>query len=96
MFDFAMAGANHRSAQVLLLLVIPGQLVFLHAIHLIKGGHTLPSPLLTVSFLSASLIQVSHEDVWSFFLSVVHNCFTISGEKTMCASSVELQRQKKS
>uniref|UniRef100_A0A671TSP3 Solute carrier family 41 member n=1 Tax=Sparus aurata TaxID=8175 RepID=A0A671TSP3_SPAAU len=55
---FFGSGANHRSAQVLLLLVIPGQLVFLHAIHLIKGGHTLPSPLLTVSFLSASLIQV--------------------------------------
>ncbi|XP_070763268.1 solute carrier family 41 member 2 [Enoplosus armatus] len=50
--------ANHRSAQVLLLLVVPGQLVFLHTIHLMKGGHTLPSPLLTVAFLSASLIQV--------------------------------------
>ncbi|XP_073327509.1 solute carrier family 41 member 2 [Pagrus major] len=56
--SFFGSGPNHRSAQVLLLLVIPGQLVFLHAIHLIKGGHTLPSPLLTVTFLSASLIQV--------------------------------------
>lgn len=57
--DFVMAGANNRSAQILLLLVIPGQLIFLYAIHLMKGGHTFPSPLLTVSFLSASLIQVS-------------------------------------
>uniref|UniRef100_A0A3Q3EEL3 Solute carrier family 41 member n=1 Tax=Labrus bergylta TaxID=56723 RepID=A0A3Q3EEL3_9LABR len=56
---FFGTGANHRSAQVLLLLVIPGQLVFIHTIHLIKGGHTLPSPLFTVTFLSASLIQVS-------------------------------------
>ncbi|XP_044047874.1 solute carrier family 41 member 2 isoform X2 [Siniperca chuatsi] len=55
---FFGSGANHRSAQVLLLLVIPGQLVFLHTIHLMKGDHTLPSPLLTVAFLSASLIQV--------------------------------------
>nr|XP_046250157.1 solute carrier family 41 member 2 [Scatophagus argus] len=55
---FFGSGANHQSAQVLLLLVIPGQLVFLHAIHLMKGGHTLPSPLLTVTFLSASVIQV--------------------------------------
>ncbi|XP_074490243.1 solute carrier family 41 member 2 [Sebastes fasciatus] len=55
---FFGSGANHRSAQVLLLLVIPGQLVFLHTIHLMKGGQTLPSPLLTVAFLSASLIQV--------------------------------------
>lgn len=55
-----MAGGNHRSAQVLFLLVIPGQLIFLTAIHLMKGGNTLPSALLTVAFLSASLIQVSH------------------------------------
>uniref|UniRef100_A0A3B4XBX5 Solute carrier family 41 member n=1 Tax=Seriola lalandi dorsalis TaxID=1841481 RepID=A0A3B4XBX5_SERLL len=56
--SFVMAGANHRSAQILLLLVIPGQLIFLLTIHLMKGGRTLPSPLLTVAFLSASLIQV--------------------------------------
>ncbi|XP_071756420.2 solute carrier family 41 member 2 [Centroberyx gerrardi] len=55
---FCGSGANHRSAQVLLLLVIPGQLVFLHTIHLMKGSHTLPSPLFTVTFLSAALIQV--------------------------------------
>ncbi|KAM7414219.1 hypothetical protein PAMA_019170 [Pampus argenteus] len=55
---FFGSGANHRSAQVLLLLVIPGQLIFIHTIHLMKGGHTLPSPLFTVAFLSASLIQV--------------------------------------
>ncbi|XP_067356789.1 solute carrier family 41 member 2 isoform X2 [Channa argus] len=50
---------NCRSAQILLLLVIPGQLIFLYAIHLMKGGHTLPSPILTVTFLSASLIQLT-------------------------------------
>ncbi|XP_063764718.1 solute carrier family 41 member 2 [Eleginops maclovinus] len=55
---FFGSGTNHRCAQVLLLLVIPGQLIFLHAIHLLKGGHSLPSPLFTVTFLSASLIQV--------------------------------------
>ncbi|XP_074533995.1 solute carrier family 41 member 2 [Halichoeres trimaculatus] len=56
---FFGTGANHRSAQILLLLVIPGQLIFIFTIHLIKGGHTLPSPLFTVIFLSACLIQVS-------------------------------------
>ncbi|XP_075995006.1 solute carrier family 41 member 2 [Genypterus blacodes] len=55
---FFGSGANHRSAQILILLVIPGQLVFLHIIHLLKGGHSLPSPIFTVIFLSASLIQV--------------------------------------
>ncbi|XP_028264555.1 solute carrier family 41 member 2 [Parambassis ranga] len=56
--SFFGSGANHRSAQVLLLMVIPGQLIFLYTIHLLKGGHTVPSPLFTVFFLSASLIQV--------------------------------------
>ncbi|XP_075894009.1 solute carrier family 41 member 2 [Nelusetta ayraudi] len=55
---FFGSGPNHRSAQVLLLLLIPGQLIFLTAIHLMKGGNTLPSALLTIAFLSASLIQV--------------------------------------
>uniref|UniRef100_A0A667XFM7 Solute carrier family 41 member n=1 Tax=Myripristis murdjan TaxID=586833 RepID=A0A667XFM7_9TELE len=50
--------SNHRSARVLLLLVIPGQLIFIHAIHLLKGSHTLPSPVFIVAFLSAALIQV--------------------------------------
>ncbi|XP_013861073.1 solute carrier family 41 member 2 [Austrofundulus limnaeus] len=57
-YTFFGSGANHRSAQVLLLLVLPGQLIFIHVIHLMKGGLTLPSPLFTVFFLSASLIQV--------------------------------------
>uniref|UniRef100_A0A667XQQ6 Solute carrier family 41 member n=1 Tax=Myripristis murdjan TaxID=586833 RepID=A0A667XQQ6_9TELE len=55
---FCGSGANHRSARVLLLLVIPGQLIFIHAIHLLKGSHTLPSPVFIVAFLSAALIQV--------------------------------------
>lgn len=59
MFTFAVSGAHHRSAQVLLLLVLPGQLIFVHIIHVIKGGLTLPSLLFTVLFLSASLTQVS-------------------------------------
>uniref|UniRef100_A0A8C5GXF8 Solute carrier family 41 member n=1 Tax=Gouania willdenowi TaxID=441366 RepID=A0A8C5GXF8_GOUWI len=39
---FFGSGANHRSAKVLLFLVIPGQLIFILAIHLMKGAHTLP------------------------------------------------------
>lgn len=76
-FSFITAGANHRSAQVLLLLVIPGQLVFLYAIHLMKGSHTLPSVLLTVAFLSASLIQVS-QTYAIFFLCALHQSLTVS------------------
>ncbi|KAM9815539.1 solute carrier family 41 member 2 isoform 2-T2 [Syngnathus typhle] len=49
---------NHKSAKVLLLIVIPGQLIFLYVIHLIKGSYTMPSALFTFAFLTASLIQV--------------------------------------
>ncbi|XP_061577414.1 solute carrier family 41 member 2 [Cololabis saira] len=55
---FVGSGANHRSAQILLLLVLPGQLIFLYTIYLMKGGLTFPSLFFTVFFLSASLIQV--------------------------------------
>ncbi|XP_011474834.1 solute carrier family 41 member 2-like [Oryzias latipes] len=51
-------GANHQSARVLLLLVLPGQLLFLFTVYLMKGGLTAPSPLLTLFYLSASLLQV--------------------------------------
>ncbi|KAJ0029722.1 hypothetical protein NQD34_004719, partial [Periophthalmus magnuspinnatus] len=55
---FFGSGSNHRSAQVLLSLVVPGQLIFLFSIHVMKGAYTLPSPLFTFLFLSASVIQV--------------------------------------
>ncbi|XP_007561431.1 solute carrier family 41 member 2 [Poecilia formosa] len=64
---FFGSGAHHRSAQVLLLLVLPGQLIFVHIIHVIKGGLTMPSLLFTVLFLSASLTQV-------FLLLIVADC----------------------
>ncbi|XP_036007790.1 solute carrier family 41 member 2 [Fundulus heteroclitus] len=66
-YTFFGSGANNRSAQVLLLLVLPGQLVFLHIIYLMKGGLTLPSALFTVFFISASFIQV-------FFLLSMADC----------------------
>uniref|UniRef100_A0A8C6YM62 Solute carrier family 41 member n=1 Tax=Naja naja TaxID=35670 RepID=A0A8C6YM62_NAJNA len=37
---FFASGINSKSAQVLILLVIPGHLVFLYTIHLFEGGHT--------------------------------------------------------
>lgn len=56
---FSVTEPNHRSAQILLLLVIPGQLIFLFSSHLMKGAKTMPSFLLTAAFLAASVIQVS-------------------------------------
>ncbi|KAK5896157.1 hypothetical protein CgunFtcFv8_009787 [Champsocephalus gunnari] len=51
-------GANHRSAQVLLLLVVPGHLIFLYTIHLMKSGHTTLTPIFMSVYLAAALLQV--------------------------------------
>ncbi|XP_077452827.1 solute carrier family 41 member 2 isoform X2 [Stigmatopora argus] len=55
---FFGSGPNGRCAKVLLVMVVPGQLLFLYLIHLIKGAPSMPSLLFTVAFLSASLVQV--------------------------------------
>lgn len=56
---FFSSGANHRSAQVLLLLVIPGHLIFLYTIHLMKSGHTTLTPIFMSVYLAAAMLQVS-------------------------------------
>ncbi|XP_036433528.1 solute carrier family 41 member 2 [Colossoma macropomum] len=55
---FCGSGANHRSAQVLLLLVIPGHVIFLYTIHLMKSGHTTLTPIFMAVYLAAALLQV--------------------------------------
>ncbi|XP_067110209.1 solute carrier family 41 member 2 [Osmerus mordax] len=55
---FCGTGANHRSAQVLLLLVVPGHLIFLYTIHLMKSGHTTLTPIFMTVYLAAALLQV--------------------------------------
>ncbi|XP_064417879.1 solute carrier family 41 member 2 [Latimeria chalumnae] len=49
---------NNKSAQVLLLLVIPGHLIFLYTIHLMKSGHTSLTPIFILVYLAAALLQV--------------------------------------
>lgn len=51
-------GVNNRSAQVLLLLVIPGHLIFLYTIHLMKSGHTSLTVIFIVVYLFAAVLQV--------------------------------------
>ncbi|XP_030625186.1 solute carrier family 41 member 1 isoform X3 [Chanos chanos] len=55
---FFGSGVNSKSARVLFLLVIPGHLVFLFAIHLLQGGHTAITVAFTGCYLSAALFQV--------------------------------------
>ncbi|PKU40716.1 solute carrier family 41 member 2 [Limosa lapponica baueri] len=52
-------GVNNKSAQVLLLLVIPGHLIFLYTIHLMKSGHTSLTPIFIAVYLFAALLQVT-------------------------------------
>lgn len=63
MFFFSLSlffsGANHRSAQVLLLLVVPGHLIFLYTIDLMERGHTSLTAVFIVVYLAAALLQVS-------------------------------------
>ncbi|KPP68338.1 solute carrier family 41 member 2-like [Scleropages formosus] len=55
---FCGTGVNQRSAQVLLLLVVPGHVVFLFVIHLMKSGHTTLSPIFMGVYLTVALLQV--------------------------------------
>lgn len=55
---FFGTGANHRSAQVLLLSVIPGHLIFLYTIHLMKSGHTTLTPIFMSVYLATAILQV--------------------------------------
>ncbi|XP_058482004.1 solute carrier family 41 member 2 isoform X1 [Solea solea] len=55
---FFGTGANHRSAQVLILLVIPGHLIFLYTIHLMKSGHTTLTVIFMSVYLAAAMLQV--------------------------------------
>lgn len=52
------SGVNSKSARVLLLLVVPGHLLFLFAINMLQGGHTAITPAFICCYLSAALLQV--------------------------------------
>ncbi|XP_012875471.1 PREDICTED: solute carrier family 41 member 2 [Dipodomys ordii] len=51
-------GVNNKSAQVLLGLVIPGHLIFLYTIHLMKSGHTSLTAIFVAVYLFAAVLQV--------------------------------------
>ncbi|TKS71075.1 Solute carrier family 41 member 1 [Collichthys lucidus] len=55
---FCSSDVNSKSARVLVILVIPGHLLFLYTIHLLQGGHTAMTPIFIICYLSAALLQV--------------------------------------
>ncbi|XP_013880959.1 solute carrier family 41 member 1 isoform X1 [Austrofundulus limnaeus] len=56
---FFSSGVNSRSARVLLMLVVPGHLVFLYAISLLQGEEAPITVAFTVCYLCAALLQVA-------------------------------------
>lgn len=58
---FHVTGVNNKSAQVLLLFVIPGHLIFLYTIHLMKSGHTSLTVVFVVVYLLAAVLQVRRQ-----------------------------------
>ncbi|KAM9361783.1 solute carrier family 41 member 3-like [Symphorus nematophorus] len=55
---FCSSDVNSKSARVLVILVVPGHLLFLYTIHLLHGGHTAMMPTFIICYLSAALLQV--------------------------------------
>ncbi|GIY70999.1 solute carrier family 41 member 1 [Caerostris darwini] len=51
-------GAHARSARVLLLMALPGHLIFAYLIRLLNAGNTTLTPVFLVVYLTAALIQV--------------------------------------
>lgn len=64
---------------MLILLVVPGHVIFLYTIHLMKSGHTTLTPIFMSVYLATALLQVSFScpppPSWggeSLYLYVVH------------------------
>lgn len=70
-FVFPATGVNNKSAQVLLLLVVPGHLIFLYTIHLMKSGHTSLTVVFVVVYLLAAVLQVRGTNLKSLLRRVL-------------------------
>ncbi|XP_061779980.1 solute carrier family 41 member 1-like isoform X2 [Nerophis lumbriciformis] len=55
---FCSSDVNSKSARVLVILVVPGHLLFLYMIHLLQAGHTAMTATFIACYLSAALLQV--------------------------------------
>ncbi|XP_014854545.1 PREDICTED: solute carrier family 41 member 1-like isoform X1 [Poecilia mexicana] len=55
---FCSSDVNSKSARVLVALVVPGHLLFLYTVQLLRGGHTAMTPSFIICYLCAALLQV--------------------------------------
>ena len=51
-------GGHSRTARVLLMMVIPGHLIFSYTISCLQAGHTSFTPIFMTIYLIAALLQV--------------------------------------
>ncbi|XP_046984905.1 solute carrier family 41 member 1-like [Schistocerca americana] len=52
-------GPHARTTRVLMLMVVPGHLIFIYTINYMKGGHTSLTPLFVFVYLCAAFVQVA-------------------------------------
>ncbi|XP_013772567.1 solute carrier family 41 member 1-like [Limulus polyphemus] len=55
---FCSSNPHARTARVLMLMVIPGHLIFTYGIHFVQAGHTSITLIFLVTYLTAAVIQV--------------------------------------
>ncbi|XP_077582042.1 solute carrier family 41 member 1-like [Stigmatopora nigra] len=55
---FCSSDVNSKSARVLVILVVPGHILFLYVIHLLQAGHTVMTAAFIICYLLAALLQV--------------------------------------
>eukprot|EP00096_Caligus_rogercresseyi_P000961 TRINITY_DN11546_c0_g1_i1.p1 TRINITY_DN11546_c0_g1~~TRINITY_DN11546_c0_g1_i1.p1 ORF type:complete len:508 (-),score=151.65 TRINITY_DN11546_c0_g1_i1:480-2003(-) len=58
MFKSSPSNPHATTARILILLMVPGQLLFTYTISLLQAGHTSPTPMFIGAYLSAALIQI--------------------------------------
>ncbi|XP_076305418.1 solute carrier family 41 member 1 isoform X2 [Tachypleus tridentatus] len=55
---FCSSNPHARTARILMLMVIPGHLIFTYGIHFVQAGHTSITVIFLVTYLTAAVIQV--------------------------------------
>ena len=58
-YQFHVQTCIPESARVLIMMVIPGQLIFLYFISYVKAGHSSITPRVTIMYITVAFIQVS-------------------------------------
>lgn len=81
LLSLCLPGVNSKSARVLLMLVIPGHLVFLYAISLLQGEEAPITIAFTICYLCAALLQVHWCSSIHAFCEMFIHCSIFSAKR---------------